>query len=295
MFEIDSISERDIDLYIIDKLISDSNFINLFLSKLSLSGYKVNKCIHNMISDTERDITVIIDNGNDKIGLLIENKINSNTMPEQYNRYFTRGDKLVKDGIVNKFCVFFLSPKKYLENTDNYYYKLSYEDIVNSISDTFGTTLLNKALSDNLVNGASNEFVNKYYSFIERFYPMLSVNRIENVDGSENNAPIFNIPVSNLIKIYHKASNGQVDMIFPNTADKYMEIYDMSKEHMKEGMKLHAIGNILALRIKVPVVDFNKNFDEQLDGIKKSLDAVVELQNFMKYIDYGKIVSYIQR
>ena len=77
--------------------------------------------------------------------------------------------------------------------------------------------------------------------------------------------------------------------------DAIFKIYDMSKEHMKEGMKLHAIGNILALRIKVPVVDFNKNFDEQLDGIKKSLDAVVELQNFMKYIDYGKIVSYIQR
>lgn len=302
MFEIDRVYERDIDLYIVNKLMNDNNFVNLFLSKLSLSDYKVNKCIHSGDSK-DSEIIVILEKDNDKVGLLIENNINTNSMASKYNSYFNRGDKLVKDGMFSKFCVFLTAPRKYLsDDNNNYYYKLSYEEILDSVSnDEFGKELFVKAISEKVESETKvetktdSDFIDKYYAFIEQFYPMLDVNRMEKVDGSEKNCPIFNIPVSNLIKIYHKANNGQVDMIFPNTADKYMEIYNMSKPFMKENMKLHAIGKITALRIIVPVVDFNKNFDEQLDGIKKSLDAVVELQKFMKFIDYNKIVSYIQR
>ena len=64
-------------------------------------------------NDGESDITVILQNQNTKIGLLIEDKINAIAMPEQCNRYSICGKKGIKNGDYKAFYVFIVAPEKY--------------------------------------------------------------------------------------------------------------------------------------------------------------------------------------
>lgn len=93
-FNIGNVYERDIDLYIINKFINDSKFKELFLEKINCKNYQVCKCLHSFSDENgESDITIILENDNRKIGLLIEDKINAKAMPEQYKRYILRAEK----------------------------------------------------------------------------------------------------------------------------------------------------------------------------------------------------------
>ena len=99
------------------------------------------------------------------------------------------------------------------------------------------------------------------------------------------NRKFMDVPIDELINMIKKSKHTKGIEIYIDYHDKFERDY---LENIVPVLKQ----NNLILQIHGEV---ELNFDEQLDGIKKSLDAVVELQNFMKYIDYGKIVSYIQR
>lgn len=94
---IEKVYERDIDLYIINKFLNDSKFKELFLEKINCKNYRVCKCLHSFADENgESDITIILENDNRKIGLLIEDKINAIAMPKQYERYILRAEKQKK-------------------------------------------------------------------------------------------------------------------------------------------------------------------------------------------------------
>ena len=95
----EKVLERDVDLLIISKLNNDNNFINFFLSKIDLNNCTIEEIEHSSKdNDGESDITIILNNSKEKIGLLIEDKIDAIAMPNQKERYNIRGNK----GIDNK-------------------------------------------------------------------------------------------------------------------------------------------------------------------------------------------------
>ena len=55
-------------------------------------------------------------------------------------------------------------------------------------------------------------------------------------------------------------------------------------------MKLEQTAKSLAIRIRVPKIDFEKDFKEQEENVIKCLEVVRELQEFMKKIDYMEIL-----
>ena len=55
-------------------------------------------------------------------------------------------------------------------------------------------------------------------------------------------------------------------------------------------MTLQKTGKSLAIRIRVPKIDFEKDFKEQEENVIKCLEVVRELQKFMRKIDYMEIL-----
>ena len=51
MFEIEKVLERDIDLYVINKFINDPEFKNLFLKKISLSNFELDRQLYDGIKE----------------------------------------------------------------------------------------------------------------------------------------------------------------------------------------------------------------------------------------------------
>ena len=300
-FYIEKVLERDIDLYIINKFINDANFKNLFLNKSGLKNYKINKCIHSLLdSDGESDITIIMENDEERVGLLIEDKIDAIAMPNQYKRYKIRGNKLIENGEINKCYLFIIAPNDYLQTNaeaKKYDYKLSYEDILKAITgDVYGEALIKKAIDEKkygysvIEDKAVTEFWKKYYELVELKYPMLNIKKHDSARGSRACWPIFQTGIKN-VQIFHKSDKGFVDLTLKGMAKNYYEINKMLEQILKNNMHIQVTGASIAIRIKVPVIDFKKDFNEQLEKLTECLDAVLELQNLTKIIDFNEIMN----
>ena len=299
-FSIEKVSERDIDLYIINKFLNDSKFKELFLKKINCQNYQVCKCLHSFSDEHgESDITIILENDNRKIGLLIEDKINAKAMPEQYKRYILRAEKQKHEGLFDNYYIFIVAPKSYIDlnmEAKKYDNKISYEEILDYISgDVYGESLIKKAIEekkkgyDVVENKAVTLFWEKYYEMVENRFSDLKLNRYEGARGSDANWPIFFTPIEK-IQIFHKSDRGFVDLTIRSVSQYYFEVYDIVKNVLKENMTLQKTGKSLAIRIRVPKIDFEKDFKEQEENVIKCLEVVRELQKFMRKIDYMEIL-----
>ena len=299
-FSIEKVSERDIDLYIINKFLNDSKFKELFLKKINCQNYQVCKCLHSFSDEHgESDITIILENDNRKIGLLIEDKINAKAMPEQYKRYILRAEKQKHEGLFDNYYIFIIAPKSYIDSNNEaqkYDNKISYEEILDYISgDVYGESLIKKAIEekkkgyDVVENKAVTLFWEKYYEMVENRFSDLKLNRYEGARGSDANWPIFFTPIEK-IQIFHKSDRGFVDLTIQSVSQYYFEVYDIVKNVLKENMTLQKTGKSLAIRIRVPKIDFEKDFKEQEENVIKCLEVVRELQKFMRKIDYMEIL-----
>ena len=299
-FSIEKVSERDIDLYIINKFLNDSKFKELFLKKINCQNYQVCKCLHSFSDEHgESDITIILENDNRKIGLLIEDKINAKAMPEQYKRYILRAEKQKHEGLFDNYYIFIIAPKSYIDSNNEaqkYDNKISYEEILDYISgDVYGESLIKKAIEekkkgyDVVENKAVTLFWEKYYDMVENRFSDLKLNRYEGARGSDANWPIFFTPIEK-IQIFHKSDRGFVDLTIRSVSQYYFEVYDIVKNVLKENMTLQKTGKSLAIRIRVPKIDFEKDFKEQEENVIKCLEVVRELQKFMRKIDYMEIL-----
>ena len=299
-FIIEKVCERDIDLYIINKFINDSKFKELFLEKINCKNYQVCKCLHSFSDENgESDITIILENDNRKIGLLIEDKINAKAMTEQYKRYILRAEKQKYEGLFDNYYIFIIAQKSYIDsNTEakKYDNKISYEEILDYISgDFYGESLIKKAIEGKkkgyevVENKPVTLFWEKYYDMVENKFSDLKLNRIKGPRGSNANWPIFSTQIKK-VKIFHKSDRGYVDLTLRSVSQYYSEVYDIVKNVLKENMKLEQTEKSLAIRIDVPEIDFKKDFEEQEENVIKCLEVVRELQEFMKKIDYMEIL-----
>ena len=268
MLVIEKVFERDIDLYVINKFMNDDNFSKLFLDKIGLNGYTVQKCIHSFFDENgESDITIILSNRDKhKIGLLIEDKISAVAMPNQYERYKKRGDKLIDAGELDCYYVFIIAPQGYLESNSEaqkYDNHVSYEEILSRIAgDKYGEALIKEAIREKkkgysvVENKQVTHFWKLYYDLVEDRFPMLNIRRNNGARGSDACWPLFSTPVKKIL-IYHKSSVGFVDLCFPGVAQKYFEVYDLIKDFLEKDMSLKKTGKSLSIRIIVPKISFS--------------------------------------
>ena len=300
-FNIGNVYERDIDLYIINKFLNDSKFKELFLKKINCINYQVCKCLHSLSDENgESDITVILENDNRKIGLLIEDKINAIAMPKQYQRYILRAEKQKHKGLFDEYYIFIIAPKSYIDsNTEakKYDNKISYEEILDYISgDVYGESLIKKSIEGKkkgyevVENKPVTLFWEKYYDMVENRFSDLELKTKRGPKGNKTCWPVFHTPIKK-IQITHESNKGFLELRFRNVSLYYSEVYDIVKNVLKENMKLKRTGKSLAIRIGVPEIDFKKDFEEQEENVIKCLEEVKKMQEFMmKKIDYKEIL-----
>ena len=119
----------------LEEFVCSKAFLDIFTS---LVGIKYARVISVYSSKTdvslgESDMTVVIECNGEKIGLLIEDKIDAIAMPEQATRYNKRGQKGIERGDYARFFVFIIAPSKYLSQNaeaQKYPNKVEYETIV---------------------------------------------------------------------------------------------------------------------------------------------------------------------
>ena len=282
----ESVLERDIDLLIINKFIK-GNLLNVFLNRLGINHYDIDSIEHSHMDSElgESDVTVIIKNNDKKIGLLIEDKIDARAMDLQPERYVSRGEKGISQNQYDEFYTFIVAPKKYLDTNPyakKYQYQISYEELIENISnDLYAETLLKKAIEEKEVGYSviENEKVTKYweryYDFIHKYYPMIKMNEIHGPRGAKAVWPELRTDYSQ-VQIIHKSDRGYMDMTFSKMGDN-IELFDKFVKNLEENLNVVKTGKSLAIRLNVPIIDFKNDFDNDIEKMHECMKSVLKL------------------
>lgn len=292
-----NIQERDMDMMFLECLLTDDGFLRLFLSKAKIESSTV-EVLNAALSEIdpeygESDITVLLSVDGKKHALLIEDKINAPAMPEQCDRYSKRANKAKIKGKYDDYSVFIICPETYYDTNSEakkYAYFITYEDCINYFSvktDTLSKVRceqLKQALSKRTggtvePNQAAIAFFEKYREYMETHNYKLD---LRNKKGSNAWWPHYGTAFGNAY-IYHKVSDGVVDLTFPRGAENLATMEHVEQwfhEHGMPNVKALATGKAAALRIRVPVLDQHKPFEDASQAdVKACFDAVQQLSD----------------
>ena len=310
----DDISERDMDMLFLDELVSSMDFLEIFTNKI---GIHASRIISAQISKMdivlgESDLTVIVESDGKKVGLLIEDKIDAIAMPDQAERYISRGEKGIRQNDYDEYYVFIVAPIKYLSSNSEaakYPNQITYESILKYFErKTDGRSLFKAAQVGFAINKQKTgydpiedprvtEFWKRYYQYQKRYYPGLYLLYDGKKKGTRSGWPRFNTIIDRLY-IVHKSNFGRIDLTFDGCGNRLLEIEDMIStvcpDYLKEGYTIQKIGKAAAVRLEVPIVDFHNSFDEQISAIKECFNAVGKVNAFAKELDIDSIYKLLE-
>lgn len=298
------VSERDMDLLFLEEFVSSEEFLHIFLSKISLEN--ANICsVEQSKTDVqfgESDMTVIVEKGGIKYGLLIEDKIDAIAMQNQSGRYMDRGELGKKNGDYEQFFVFIVAPESYLQQNDEakkYPYQVTYEECLRHFRSkednrsNFKAQQIEQAIHKQkhgyqvVEHAAVTDFWNKYITYKEQHYPNLWLVSKRGPKGFNSRWPHFNTVHKNIV-IYHKSESGYVDMEIPGVADKISNLEKKLTEQLgnlsARDLVLVKTGKSAALRMRVPELDFAQPFEIYKDNIDLCFKAIQKLNEIAKEV-----------
>lgn len=288
----EKVSERDVDFVIMRAFAEIPSFIHFFVNLADGKNTTVLSVEHSFtdVALGESDITVVLNVGNRKKALLIENKIDAEAMPEQYLRYCKRGEKGVETGKYDEYDVFLLAPSKYLlsnQEAAKYTNRITYEDLYEFFNEqgrVFDAEIIKCALAKQ-DNGytvcevpAITLFWKKLYEYINSVSRVAEMYPVQRAKGAKSMWPRFK-SVLKKSELYYKADKGVCDLQFNGKAHDGEYLRSVVNKYKSDDMHWQKTGGSLSLRIKTVKIDFNESFDEHIDDVEKILRAIEKLTN----------------
>ncbi len=309
MLEFKKIYEHDMDLLIIEEFVSDRNFARIFLDKLQLSDdYTIHKVSHSLAdADGESDITLILQYPDKRVALLIEDKIDAQTMPEQSDRYHKRAQKAIARGEYDCYYVMLAAPADYHREHENdsnavYEHRVCYEELRDYLGRqshmraAVKVAMIDCALKEKKAGyqvqevPAVTEFWMKLRRFCKENYPQLSMVGEDAPKGSSASWPEFRTSLGT-IKVIYKSQKGYIDLEFPKYGDNVADLLAKIKDKMADSMQIWKTGKSASVRIANDrwILDFSQDFDQCADTVSEVLQAVSILCEFASELNYAEI------
>ena len=306
-----TLCERDMDMLLLESVMTCPEFCRLLIDKTDLKGQEF-KVIAGELSKAdgdlgESDVTVIVEVGTKKYGLLIEDKIDAIAMPEQHSRYVKRGEKGVKNGDYDDFRVFIFCPEKYYKNNaeaKKYEHLLTYEeckaffDKKNDLTNLFRSQQIEQAIvkakkpATNNVDENANAFLRQYIKYQKENYPSLDLSTKEDKNGWWTD---FRTDLG-YVYINHKIREGYVDLTFPKASentDRAKTIADWARLHKISDVSVVKTKKSVMLRIHVPKLDIEKGFAAvDVDELNKCFETIKELTEFANMIEMANSIAF---
>ncbi len=301
------------DMLFLEEFVCSSRFMRIFTDAIGINDAKV---LSVFSSNTypglgESDMTVVVEANGEKIGLLIEDKIDAIAMPEQAARYTQRGQKGIEQGDYERFFVFIIAPKKYLsQNTESQKYpnRIEYETILTYFEGLdeprapFKIQQIKQAIKKQKkgyqveMDQAVTEFWSKYAEFRKENYPGVLFNYYGEIKGANATWPRFQTVFEGLY-MNHKTEFGFIDMTFEKCANRIVQIEklleDTVGDYLKNGFTVHRTGKSAAVRLIVPIIDVHKSFESQRDEIKICFEAIRKMSETAKLFPYSEVAQLL--
>ena len=295
--ELKKIHEHDMDLLIMEEFVSDRAFAKIFLDKLHLSDeYSVCKVVNSLSdADGESDITLILQYQGRKVALLLENKIDAQTMPKQSERYHIRGETGRARGDYSEYFVLLVAPADYHKEHLNdanaaYEYRVCYEELAayfaskDSLRAQFKEEMINSAIREKKAgyivqeHESVTEFWSKLRQFCKENYPGLAMVGADAPKGAAASWPEFRTSLGT-IKVVYKSQKGFVDLEFPRYGDRTGDLITLFKDYLTKDMQVCKTGKSASIRLSNDewAIDFTRDFESCRGVIDEVLGAVSKL------------------
>jgi hypothetical protein len=283
--KLDTTLERDMDLLIMEEFICSPQFARIFLDAVGIKcDYTIGQVIHSMrdIDLGESDIVFILNIGNKRHALHIEDKIDALAMPNQSGRYAQRAEKDIAAGKYDEYSVLIVAPAKYLsanQEAQKYEYQVQYEqlrayfDVRNDLRSQYKLALIDRAIYDQKVgyqyeaNPGVVSFCAAMDAYQKEHYPVLPI-------GTQAWWRGYKTMISTATIVY-KANKGFCDLQFSNCTRE--DLLAKVKDYLSDRMTVEKAGKSASVRISVSPVWFENRFEDKVNEVDEALTAMMEL------------------
>ncbi|MBZ5555193.1 MAG: PD-(D/E)XK nuclease family protein [Acidobacteriia bacterium] len=283
---ISGVSERDVDLLLLEEFIASPGFVRWFMKRLALKDGVNHKVIsaHRSVTQSigESDIEVVLSNSEGHTHyLLIENKIGASLQPRQADRYHERARTYQEQGRCKGFTTVLVAPKNYFgsgpRRTKGFDAAISYEEIAAwfAAQKSLGRRLRYKQY---LLESAIKKAVHGYQpvedapvSGFWHSYWLLSLREAPELEmleprGKPSSAGFIYFRPGVLrrgVCIVHKLPRGHLDLQFAGKAGRLASLRSKLGASMLPGMTIERAAKSAVIRQKVPVFNTARDFQRQ--------------------------------
>jgi hypothetical protein len=302
LIPVEAVQERDTDLLILEEIKCNKNFTDWLLAKtIRLQGdYVLIGAWHSLtqVGLGESDLALKIRTEKKIILFFIENKVDAGFQTDQANRYRLRGNQRKDNRECHDFHTILFAPKRYITKNNDFDFYLEYEEVRNwftkqtdlGLRANYKADILEIAIEKlrrgyaPIINEAVTDFRWAYYDYAEKYFPNLKMKRpkpgMPKRTGFIRFKPI-DIRLEKRDFIIHK-NRGAVDIQLSRKADSLDHLINKYQSALTEEMEIVRAGKSISIRIRVPKIDIEGNFKDQLENIEIAIKKVEALYEWGK-------------
>ncbi|MCK5789044.1 MAG: PD-(D/E)XK nuclease family protein [Chlamydiia bacterium] len=286
MNKISGVSERDIDLLLLEEFITSEVFQDLFIHNskfkdMELSFVEARKSVTDTIGESDLEVSFINDD-DETVLLMIENKINANFQKNQLERYRKRGENYKKKEKISDFTTILVAPELYHSGENKEFdVRVNYETLITYFHNNkdlgrrsiYKILLLESAIRKT-VSGYDPEMDDVVTQFWKDYWRLANKEAKElymSEPGHKPSASSFvyfrNIKLPKNVDLVHKMVHGYFDLQFSGMGNKMDVFMNKYSEKLEQNMKIVKAGKSAAIRVEVPKLSFSDSFESQKDKV----------------------------
>jgi hypothetical protein len=288
------VTERDIDLLLVEEFMASPKFLSWFLYQLGLdAGGTLSGISHSVnTANGESDVEVDVLYAGGLVKVLIENKVDAPLQPRQAERYADRADQYLKDRTCSKAITVLAAPADYSggnSDTAGFDKRISYESVVQWFTEAeelgnrriYKQSLLTSAIERGssgwtlVPNEKTTSFWQSYWSTAERFAKDLRMPKPTKKPATSSFIFFQPIGLDPNVKLIHKVPYGKVDLQFAALGDQLEAIENKYRAKLDHDMTIVKASKSGAIRINVPELNLQNKFSES--RARKGLEAALRL------------------
>lgn len=294
------VCERDIDLLLLEELHVSPTFTSWIIERnygpdvrceqLLDAFHSLRNSIHG-----ESDLVLRFQDDQSRVSaILLENKVGALPQPDQAVRYLKRGEEGVRENQWHQFKTCIVAPSEYLLNTHDaqrYQIRISYEEIIEWFqregsqnrrmqykAEVIAAAIRCQAVGyQPIMHEGVSQFWIDYWQLVREEFPLLKMNKPDK-KPTRSNWPMFNNPeLGPGRRLIHKLSIGVVDLQISGTAKDVATLSKRWQPLLLPGMEIKITGKSLSIRCHVAPVDGKGALTQQIDAVRKALQAACSL------------------
>lgn len=287
------VSERDVDLLIVEELAASADFRTWFAALAGLPpDVALEDIARSVISSTgESDLELLFRGPNGTTKVLVENKIDALLQPRQQERYAERGQVYIHAGSCERVLTMLVAPDAYAEGSEGFDARLSYEAIrewfeKRSPIDArarYKLQLLDAAIKRGgtgwtlVPNESATSFWRRYWQLASAIAPRLQMPPPGPKPANSHFIRFRPVILGARVELVHKVAYGNVDLQFAGMAMQAGHFAAQHSHTLEPGMQIARARKSLVVRVSVPPAVVEAPFESSEPAVRDALNAATRL------------------